>query len=283
MFTDSPATPTRVECIIDLLRAHSRREWNRAELIGVLQPKGLPNLTPNSTQAAESLKACAELELIVETGGKIELTDYDRKRSTREIVLDAIDRRLLTAIDTEPYYAPFYSYLLGLGKRATAKRHPQEWANAFAHDAPGSQGERNPFNGTKYTGFMRWYGYSGHGWFDPEEQFQANPYERLLRQLPTIFGEDQQLDGEEFMQRLAVGCPELDGGHLYCRVWPAYDRQNRVCSLGMSHALVDLHLDNHIRLHCPIDSRGWSIEAAQPPNDGKTLRSGRIDHIEWIG
>jgi hypothetical protein len=283
MFTDSPVTPTRVECIIDLLRVHSRREWNRAELIGVLQPKGLPNLTPNSQQAADSLKACVELELIAETNGKTDLADYDRKHSTREIVLNAIDRRLLTATDVEPYYAPFYSYLLGLGKQATVRRQPQEWANAFASGAPQAQGERNPFNGSKYTGLMRWYAYSGHGWFDPDGQFQANPYERLLRQLPTIFGEDQQLTGEEFLQRVAVGCPELDCGHIYYRAWPTYQGQNRVCSLGLSHALVDLHLDDHIRLHCPIDSRGWSIEAAQPPNDGKTLRSGRIDHVEWLG
>jgi hypothetical protein len=243
----------------------------------------LPNLTPNSQQAAETLKACVELGLLVDTNGKTELADYNRKSSTREIVLDAIDRRLLAANDIEPYYAPFFSYLLGLGQKVTVLRQPQEWANALTRDAPQAQGVRNAFNGPKYTGLMRWYAYSGHGWFDPENQFQANPYGRLLRQLPAIFGKDHELTGEEFLHRVAVGCPELDGGHIYRLTWPAYDGQNRVCSLGLSHALVDLHLDDHIRLHCPIDSRGWSIETAQPPNDGKTLRSGRIDHVEWFG
>ena len=283
MFTDSPAIPTRVECIVDLLRTYGRREWTRAEVIGVLQPKGLPDLTPNSPQAAESLKACVELELVAESAGKTELTDHDRKQSTRDIVRSAIDRRVLDSTDIELYYAPFYSYLLGLGRHANVKRQSQEWANAIAHDAPQVQGERNVFNGTKYTGLMRWYAYSGHGWFDPEGLFQVNPYERLLRRLPTIFDDNQQLTGDQFFKRVAANCPELDGGQIYRRVWPNYDDQNRTCSLGLSHALVDLHLDDRIRLHCSLDSRGWSIEAAQPPNDGKTLRSSRIDHVERIG
>ena len=46
---------------------------------------------------------------------------------------------------------------------------------------------------------------------------------------------------------------------------------------------IDLHFDRVIRLFCAADSRGWSIEAAQPPNDGDTLRSGRVDYVEYRG
>jgi hypothetical protein len=36
------------------------------------------------------------------------------------------------------------------------------------------------------------------------------------------------------------------------------------------------------RLHCAPDSRGWSIESAEPPYDAKTLRSSRLDEVEWL-
>jgi hypothetical protein len=283
MFTDGPVTPSRLECLIDLLREHGRREWTRVDLAGVLQPKGLPDLTPTSDQANKVVKAALELELVVEEANLIRLGQSERGRTTRDVVLDAIDNRVLASTDVEPYYAPFYSYMVSTGRRAAEKKDGGAWAIEFNQYCPQTAGDQNPFNKTKHTGLERWYAYSGHGWFDTLGVFQANPYYRVLRQLPGIFADVSRLTGDDFIGRLAECCQELDNGPIFRRTLPNYNADARVASLALSHALVDLHLDEHIRLFCAPDSRGWSIEAALPPNDGRTLRSGRIDYVEYIG
>jgi hypothetical protein len=281
MFTDDLVTPTRLEVLIDVLRDHSRREWTRTDLIGVLQPKGLPDLTPNSKQAAATITAARELGIVTEEGQVVRLNRFDKNLPTRELLLEVLDEKVLASTEIEFFYAPFYSYLLSLNAAGVQKRDGDQWAIAFAHDCPGVARAENAFNKVKYTGLNRWYPYSGHGWFDPEGIFQPNPYERVRRRLGRIFGADRKLAGDEFFSRLAHQCPELDGGEIFCHAVPAYDGNRSVATLGLSHTLVDLHADGIIRLFCAPDSRGWSIEAAQPPNDGKTLLSGRIDYVEY--
>jgi len=280
MFTHEPITPRRLECLIDLLREHSRRDWTRAGLAGVLQPEGLPDLKEKSDQASKVIKAALELGLVVEDGGLIRLAPFQRERTTSDLVLQAMEERILASTDVETYYAPFYSYLISHGA-VPEKRDGGAWAIAFNRDCPQMAGEQNPFNKTKYTGLERWYAYSGHGWFDMTGEFQPNPYSRILRQLRNIFTDGVRLSGDDFITRLAQCCPELDKGSIFRRTLPNYNAEAQVASLALSHALVDLHLDRHICLFCAPDSRGWSIEAALPPNDGRTLRSGRIDYVEY--
>lgn len=281
MFTDGPVTPVRIECLIELLREYRRREWSRANVIAVLQPKGLPDLTSTSQQAGETLTAAVELGLISQESGQIKLVSSGREETSRELLLRCLENRVLASTDVEPYYAPFYSYLINLGPHGGEKKDRVAWANDFNRDCSQMAGPQNPFNEVKHTGLERWYVYSGHGWFDPEGVFQPNPYWRVLRQLPRVFDKATKLAGEDFMMKIADCCPELDHGAIFRRTCPSYNREARVATLALSHALVDLHLDEHIRLYCAPDSRGWSIEASQPPNDGKTLRSGRIDYVEF--
>ena len=61
MFTDNPVTPNRIEVLIDVLRDYSRREWARGDLVSVLAPSGLPDLTPSSKQASDTIAAAKEL------------------------------------------------------------------------------------------------------------------------------------------------------------------------------------------------------------------------------
>lgn len=282
MFTHEPITPRRLECLVDVLREHARRDWTRADLAGVLQPEGLPDLTDSSDQANKVIKAAIDLELAIEEGNLVRLAPLQRDRTTSDLVLQAIENRILASTDVEPYYAPFYSYLISQGTLQAEKRDGGAWATAFNNDCPQMAGEQNPFNKTKYVGLERWYAYSGHGWFDVKGVFQPNPYSRIQRQLPNVFAVGQRLSGDDFISRLAECCPELDAGTLFRRTLPKYNVEARVASLALSHALVDLHLDSQICLFCAPDSRGWSIEPALPPNDGRTLRSGRIDYVEYV-
>lgn len=280
MFTDGPVTPARLECLINLLRENSRREWSRADLATLLQPKGLPDLTPTSEQANDAITAAIELGLVTQQGRQIKLLPHKAQLSTRELVLNYLDKRVLGATDIEPYYAPFYSYLISLNQKGGEEKDRVAWANEFNQECSHIAGIQNPFNQAKHTGLERWYVYSGHGWFDPKHVFQPNPYWRLLRQLPHVFGKDTRLSGDQFMTRVAEYCPELDSGSIFRRTCLKHKPDARVATLALSHALIDLHLDERIRLHCAPDSRGWSIEAALPPNDGRTLRSARIDYVE---
>jgi len=285
MFTDQPVTPTRVETLIDLLRGLSpNKRIDRETIVTLLQPEGMPDVDPKKRDSARhTVRAALELNLIEETEDKLiklRFKSADRRNTTR-ILLDALDSIVLKKTNTEPFLAKFYSYLLFLNKDGVLRKSGDDWAVEFERDVYGDQRPPNPFNATKLAGLHRWMAYAGLGWYDTNDIFQPNPYERLQRNLPLIFqGRAMKLSSEEFMSRLAAECPELDGGDIFRQTNPQYSADAKVCTLGLSHALVELHLDDNIRLFCPPDSRGWSIEAAEPPSDG--LQSGRIATVELL-
>lgn len=285
MFTDQPVTPTRVETLLNLMREFSDRKITREILIDLLQPDGLPDRNPNKTQAKQAVSAATELGLIeADSENRLKPTfKSNDKRDSRQILLEALDEKVLQNTNVEPYFALFYGYLLALNSDGAKQQTGDKWASEFQRDVFGEERPANPFNDTKLTGLNRWFGFVGLGWYDTNRVFQPNPYERLLRRLPLIFGKNKKLTSENFMQKLAEFCPELDGGEIFLLAhrFRNYDSAAKVCTLGLSHALIDLHQDGKIRLICPRDSRGWSIEAAQPPS-GDGLDSSRIDSIEFL-
>lgn len=286
MFTDQPVTPTRVETLINLLRGlPPNKRVDRDTLTQLLQPQGMPDVDPKKRDAARNtIKAAFELDLIEETEDKFIKLKFPRSdsRPTTQILIDALDNKVLGDVNVEPFLARFYSYVLSLNKEGVVKKSNEEWARNFERDVFGGHRTDNPFNATKLTGLHRWMGYMGLGWYDADEIFQPNPYERVQRRLRAIFpAKTKRLSGDDFMSRLAGACPELDGGDIFRQANKQYNAEARVCSLGVSHALVDLHLDGRLRLFCPSDSRGWSIELAEPPSDD-VLQSARIATVELL-
>jgi hypothetical protein len=281
VFTDQPVTPTRIEVLIDLLRHMGNRKYDQQTLYDVLQPDGIPNLNPKKGQAKETVSAARALDLLTEEDGRIKLkTSHSDRVTATEILLTAIDDRILSSVDVEDYFALFYSYILGANKRGASYKPPEEWEKDFNRDIYGNNPPRNKFNKDKYTGLHRWMSYAGLGWYDNEGVFQPNPYGRLRRRITKIFSGSDSLQADKFMERLSNECPELDGGDIFRRANPKFSFSNKTCSLGLSHALIDLHNDGVIRLLCPRDSHGWSIEVADPPLDNRYIRSERIDHVE---
>jgi len=273
-----------LETLIGLLRDFGPRTLDAQTTALLLQPDGLPKLNPDRVQTKQALAAAEDLCLLRRQEGFLNLTIVRKdKRSTREIVLQALDARVLATREAEPYFALFYSYLVGLGKKAgDPKKTREQWASEFNRQVFGNQKQPDPFNATKLTGLYRWFRYAGLGWYDPANVFQCNPYERLRRALPKIFDSKRKLQGSAFMEGLEKICPELDGGAIFRQAIPNYNDADHVCSLGLSHALVDLHLDGQVVLHCPQDSSGWSLQEADPlPLDNQTFRSARIDFVEW--
>ena len=280
MFTDSPTTPLRVETLISVIQDFGSRSLPDTTVVSLLQPKGLPDLNAASNQAKETIKAAIELGLISRDSGELTLTNrITRRRSVRECVLESCDDVLLAKTDVEPYLALFFSFMLGRG--SDAGRFPRkEWVEQFNDTLFGGR-TGNPFNDEKVTGLNRWFTYLGLGWHDSTGEFQCNPYDRLRRQLPTLFGKGRKLDDQSFMECVGNVCPELDGGELFLRANPQYDPMAKEVTLGLANALVELHLDGVIVLHCEGDSGGWSLRQAAPPVEG-AMRSDRLDHVEWL-
>jgi hypothetical protein len=285
MFTDDQAIPTRVETLLDLLRSPSKRKWTESQVAELLQPASLPGVNERSKQAAAMVRAATELGLVERGKEHLRLTfPADDPRDSRAVLTEALDERVLGSSDIEPYFAPFYSFLLSLGRKADDDRGRDAWVTAFRDAYPAAKGA-NPFNETKLSGLHGWFGYAGLGWYDTRGTtgvFQCDPYERLRRRLPQIFGKDAELAASDFFAQVATACPELDGGEIFRSAATGYTPGARRCSLGLSRALVELHQDQILRLSCPTDSDGWWIEDADPPRDSVHIQSDRIDRVAWL-
>jgi hypothetical protein len=283
MFTDDAVTPVRLEILVDLLR-ECRQGLTREEAYRLLQPEPLKP-DPKFAPARATIRAGLELQVIEEDqGGKLSLTIHCRKQSeTRSAILSAFDKLVLRSTHVEKYFALFYSYYLGLGKRVYEMQNlsREEWAIEFNKVAFNNVPQVNRFNEPKHKGLEAWFGYVGLGWFDPRGSFQANPYDRLLRTLPELFGRQRKLDADGFVTKLGATCPELDGGEFFSQTNREWQSSERKCSLGLSHALIELHLDGVVRLNCPADSAGWSVGEAEPPSD-ENFRSDRFAAIELL-
>jgi len=279
MFTDEPTTPARVEALLTLLRG-LERPFARTSICALIQPESLPD--HGGKQPQVTVTAALELKLIRETdSGNLAIASRDA-RPVRDLVLEAVDQEVLAGTEVEAYFALFYAFLLGQPGSSTVGRKADEWVEEFNRVVFGGETVPNRFNTAKLSGLRRWFRYAGLGWHDAKDAFHCLPAPRLVRRLPELFGKDRRLTGEEFMDRLAQCCPELDGGELFSRANPDWDAARKVCTLGLSHSLIALHEDGVLRLHCAPDSRGWSIAAADPPRDSKTLRSDRLDIVEWL-
>jgi hypothetical protein len=285
VFTDQPVTPLRLETLLDVVFDFaSSNPVSRETLCELLQPDGLPGLKESRVASAQSVRAATELELVEEVDGLLVPASHLRPRppgrTARDMVLTAVDERVLAATRIEPWLAPFYAFLLGLNGQASVARDHQDWANRFNQAVFGFELPPNPLNKSKLEKLWRWLAYAGLGWVDPYGVFQCNPYERLQRAIPAIFGRDKSLEVDDFMQRMALACPELDGGQIFLQANPAYDQSPRTCTLGLSQALVEMHEVGLVVLQCPPDSQGWSIELAEPTRDGRALRSERVSTID---
>jgi len=283
MFTDDAVTPIRLEILVDLLR-ECRQGLPREEAYRLLQPGPLGGDRPTFIPAKATVRAGLELHLIEEEGGKLSLDGTCRKeKDAQTAILAAFDQLVLCCTTVEKYLALFYSYYLGLGQEVYRRRTQsgEQWADQFNRQVFRDVAQENRFNATKLTGLHRWLNYGGLGWYDPADAFQANPYERLRRALPIVFGRQRKLDADGFMTKLTATCPELDGGEIFLQANHEWQPSEKECTLGLSHSLIELHLDGIIRLNCPADSTGWSIGEAEPPRDDD-FRSDRFAGIELL-
>jgi hypothetical protein len=287
MFTDSPATPTRLEVLVELVWEMRQRKLDRDAIRKLLQPKGLPDLGPKSNQAMETLTAARELGVVTEDQDGNIRPGWNVKKAfnSNAVVLAALDEKVLKSTEVESYFALFYAYLITKeDDTAPPGDAGERWSNDFNRDMYGGrpEGRSNPFNKVKYKGLRAWMRYSGLGWHDAQDTFIPNPYHRIKRRMEEIFEGKKKIDCDIFMSNLAVACPELDGGAIFREANRDLDL-HRTCTRALAVALRDLHDNRVVKLTCPADSRGWSlIRAGVIRNPLEDLHSDSFDFIERL-
>lgn len=278
MFTDGPVTPLHVESLLTFMNTFSRKKIDRDEIRNAFQPVAL---TDKQEQSSVTIKAALELQLLKEQQDKqLVLTEYAKGESS-VCLIRSLDRMVLENTEVEYYLALFYSFMLGLNGAGT-KFNREDWVTRFNRAVFDDEDQSNPFNKDKVTANWRWLTYMGLGWFDQSGRFNCNPYFRLKRRLSLVFDGSTRLAADDFVTQMAFNCPELDGGKIFHRANPNYSPGEKILTLGLSHALLDLHADGAIALHCPKDSEGWSISRARPAYDNQYIAADRLSYVELM-
>lgn len=287
MFIDNPSVPIQLETLLDVLYELRQKTANSETVKSLLQPKGLPDVSSGSAHAANQLSAAKELQLVKQDeGGDIRLaySIRDGKPSAKEAILEAFDRRVLSSPDVEPWFGRLYSYVIARnGFIPEEKNERDNLCSEFNNALPAKIERKNQLNSTKLSNYLRWYSYTGMGWYDPSKRFILDPTLRLIRALPMLFNGSQRLDSAPFMSSLAQICPELDGGALFRDMsLDIYNPTNRLCTHALAIALRNLHDDEIIQLDCPKDSQGWSLENGGTVLNQATLQSDRFDRVTLV-
>lgn len=284
MFIDNPTVPVQLEVVLDVLHAVRSKAASANSIERLLQPKGLPDLTPSSRQGAQHLSAARELKLITQDSeGNCRLVAAVRegKPTAKQMILEAFDRLVLSDVEIEPWFGRIYAFAIARSRLIPVPRDARDDLCAEFNAALPSHIEKaNLANSTKLAHYLRWYCYVGLGWYDPAGSFVPDPTVRLRRSLPKIFGSSKRLDAADFMSSLSATCPELDTGALFTDVaGSAFNKADRVCTTGLAAALRNLHGEGVIQLDCPADSQGWSLERGGSERDNATLKSDRFDRV----
>jgi hypothetical protein len=287
VFIDNPSVPIQLETLLDVLYELRQKTATSETVKSLLQPKGLPDVSSGSAHAANQLSAAKELQLVKqEEGGDFRLaySIRDGKPSAKEAILEAFDRRVLSSPDVEPWFGRLYSYVIARnGFIPEEKNERDNLCSEFNNALPAEIERKNQLNSTKLSHYLRWYSYTGMGWYDPSKRFILDPTLRLIRALPLLFNGSQRLDSAPFMSSLAQICPELDGGALFRDMSSdIYNPTNRLCTHALAIALRNLHDDEIIQLDCPKDSQGWSLENGGTVLNQATLQSDRFDRVTLV-
>lgn len=286
MFTDNPTIPAQLETLLDVVELMKEKVLDKDSLRSLIQPKGLPGISETSKQVFSHISAAQDLQLILYDENQNIRPNYPvtKKISSRERIIAAFDKIALGNADTEFWAGRFYAYILiGNPDWIDSGTDSQgRWIANFNDSLPENISKNNPMNQSKYQPLIRWYVYAGMGWIDPAEAFVPDPTIRITRALPEIFQKNNKLDHDDFMSRLALLCPELDGGNLFNEIAVSkYSISDRKCTRAVAIALRNLHDKKILKISCPSDSLGWSLSlSGDSPLSGEV--SNRFDSIELI-
>jgi len=284
-FIDNPTIPIRLETLLEVIIFYGKKKLNQKQIVNLLQPNGLPDLREKSNQAKDHLNAAMNLNIIEKDGDIYNLNKKIITNNAKQIIIEACDKYILNdneVNDLEPYFAWFYSYLLGQNKEAKSG-DGTNWEYDFNKEFFPEKKASNQFNNDKYIQFLSWYRYLGLGWRDPNNSLQPNPYERVKRTLPKIFEKLDEITIDDFMGKLAQFCPELDGGTIFikanAKIWK---KEDRVFTRGLGRAMYELHIDKVIELQGIKDATYfWNIKDIDIKLE-ESIKSTEISNVKYL-
>lgn len=259
--------PHRMFAMINTVNSHPNIP--RAELLRLLQPAALNESLETSGNIFVKCQLCG---LIVET--------QDKSRAASLIVDPAVAEGL------EAFRTYMQSVVLG----ATDQDADHFVLNQFTawfitQDAMILQSSKRQleakFHEDMYPGvpnrvisdepgigaWQSWAQFLGYGWQSEFSVFIPDCTIRIQPLLPKLLPEENPIPFGVFMDRLAVSCPELDGGVLFERCWGASrpnERRGNRLSLMLSTALRVLNQQGRIVLENRADAtENWMLFPAQ--------------------
>jgi hypothetical protein len=292
IINDSQVEPRRLQVILQLVSelpsATKEEIFQIAQLPIVLD--NAPDLPKNLLLASENTyKHAVDCKQVSENDDKtLSLLVDPESIATMPAFRDHIRKVMLGITDiNQPNYVfnLFSAWYAVQNERILHELVQEECCIAFTTLPPHFfKSKERGFNTTKLSAWRKWAEFLGLGWtikIGSHSILIPDATKRVRSILPEVL-----LDGEEirfgiFMERLALVCPELDGGKLFRDCWLASrgeEVQGNRSSLMLSTALRTLATLHIIELFNRADSLDvWQLY----PSQGSLYK--QVTHIRLQG
>lgn len=240
--------------IYDLCKLIHYQPFTKEQVRDLLQP---PNVSKGQRLAQLAITFCQNGALISETeNGTLQL-----RLDPQEIETPAAFRRAMANLvfsDHSLVFAQFTAWYLMQGEGILSAKTTgdlEKWFNAEIHRGPGLL-----YNETNITGWKPWARFLGLGFLHNKKLIPN----AAVRVQDFIYSSNMEVNKpylfREFMSRLQLACPELDGGALALMYKGKADLQPQHLSMALSSGLRALHDQGVIELRYVPDAQDtWHL------------------------
>jgi len=293
IINDSQVEPRRLQVILRLvsdLPASTKEEIFQLAQLPVLLDN-VPDVPKNLLLASENTyKHAVDCRQVSENNDKtLSLHVEPEYITTMPAFRDHMRQVLLGITDiTQPNHVfnLFSAWYAVQNERILHELVYEECCIAFTTDLPAYafKSKDRAFNTTKLNGWHKWAEFLGLGWtikIGSHSILVPDATKRVGAILPEILSNTEEIRFGIFMERLAIVCPELDGGKLFRYCWQASrgeEVQGNRLSLMLSTALRSLATLHTIELFNKADSLDvWQLY----PSQGSLYQ--QVTHIRLQG
>lgn len=286
ILNQAPVTPQRFHALLKLVQA--LQQPKREDIQNCLQP---PSLHENQDTSKLVINHAVKFNILIEDQdtGILRLaedvpTDIANIKAYRRF----LQRRFtgITQPRSDNYLLNQFTAWYAVQNERVYSSKPDELASNFSNQMYDrtDDSEGRTFNDTKFNGWRNWASFLGWGHtYNIQSaiqlQFVPDAAERLIGVLPDLLPDTQWMTMGAFMESLAEGCPELDGGRLFNQCWEASrptETRGIQISLMLSTALRVSQKRGYLEFKIEADSRDvWQLVPAQGMIN-------RISHIRQV-
>jgi hypothetical protein len=257
------AVPGRLQAT--LLAFENQKNLSKAEIAAICQPS-----TENQSMTEENIKAAVELALLSKDKEiytlNVNINKVKCKAELRTVIAENILANPVTTRDNNcliPLFAA-WSFCQNSGFQKLSVDDRRVKFNEKLRLSGGAE-----FNRVKYDSWCMWASFLGLG-FSLDSDFVPCPFLRIKDQLTKLFEGQNRLPIGTFMKKLAISCPEVDGGTTF-ELFTS-DRPLHNVSMAVSNALRLLQKVGTIQLDRVSDAESITLAEGEPAS---------ISHVEW--